>query len=95
MLQFQRVDSAGHHPSEVCSGTESNLNHYCRDMGQINVPAAQDITPGKTSITIGILDTGVDATHPGANFAKMLLQIQKLTQVFRKSAAAVNVRTFF
>ncbi len=44
---------------------------FCRDMGQMNVPAAQDITSGKTSITIGILDTGIDSSHPGALLAVM------------------------
>ena len=36
-----------------------------RDMEQMNVPQAHNLTKGRSSIIIGILDTGVDATHPG------------------------------
>ena len=39
-----------------------------RDMGQMNVPAAQEITTGKSSILIGIVDSGIDQAHPGQCF---------------------------
>lgn len=34
-------------------------------MEQMNVPQAHNLTKGRASVIIGILDTGVDATHPG------------------------------
>ncbi len=61
-------------------------------MGQINVPAAQDITKGKTSITIGILDTGVDATHPGANFTKMSWNLFKIRSVLKSQIGCESQR---
>ena len=37
-----------------------------RDMEQMNVPEAHKLTKGRRSIVIGIIDGGVDYTHPGA-----------------------------
>jgi hypothetical protein len=34
-------------------------------MEQMNVPQAHNLTKGRASVIIGILDTGVDASHPG------------------------------
>ena len=36
-----------------------------RDMEQMNVPQAHKLTKGRRSIVIGIIDGGIDATHPG------------------------------
>ena len=37
-----------------------------RDMELMNVPQAHELTEGRRSIIIGLIDGGVDYTHPGA-----------------------------
>eukprot|EP00208_Stichococcus_sp_RCC1054_P001869 CAMPEP_0206137528 /NCGR_PEP_ID=MMETSP1473-20131121/2635_1 /ASSEMBLY_ACC=CAM_ASM_001109 /TAXON_ID=1461547 /ORGANISM="Stichococcus sp, Strain RCC1054" /LENGTH=537 /DNA_ID=CAMNT_0053530661 /DNA_START=465 /DNA_END=2078 /DNA_ORIENTATION=- len=34
------------------------------DMEQINVPGAQKLTRGKSNVIVGVIDTGIDRTHP-------------------------------
>ncbi len=44
--------------------TAEPLWGYQWDMEQIDVPAAHAITTGDPSVVVGVLDSGIDATHP-------------------------------
>ncbi|MGB7818406.1 MAG: S8 family serine peptidase [Ornithinibacter sp.] len=44
--------------------TAEPLWGYQWDMEQIDVPAAQAITTGDPSVVVGVLDSGIDYTHP-------------------------------
>jgi subtilisin family serine protease len=51
------VDASGDPTAEPLWGSQW-------DMAQIDVPAAHAITTGDPSVVVGVLDSGIDATHP-------------------------------
>ena len=44
--------------------TTEPLWSYQWDMEQIDVPAAHAVTTGDPSVVVGVLDSGIDSTHP-------------------------------
>src|SRR5205085_8504582 len=64
-VQFAEADAvmriAATTPTDPLYGT------YQWDSVKIGLPAAWDRTTGSTAVTVAVVDTGVDATHPGAN----------------------------
>jgi subtilisin family serine protease len=55
----------GHHPQQsVPSAAGDPLSVRQWDMDQIRAPQARTISPGKKTVLVGVLDSGIDITHP-------------------------------
>ena len=65
-VRIESVDS--HDPEEELPNTPAsdtdNLSGLQWDMRQIHTPEAHAITGGSPSVVVGVIDTGLDATHP-------------------------------
>jgi subtilisin family serine protease len=53
-----------HEPHSGGHAGPDPLSNRQWDMDQIKAPAARAISPGKPSVLVGVLDSGVDITHP-------------------------------
>ncbi len=59
---IETVDSAVVEATGDPTGEPLWANQW--DMAQIDVPAAHGVTTGDPSVVVGVLDSGIDATHP-------------------------------
>lgn len=57
---------AAHPPAPRCPSTPAGdpLSFRQWDMDQIHAPAAHAVSNGKKSVLVGVLDSGIDVTHP-------------------------------
>ena len=63
-LDRVKVASAAHHPHQPPAAGGDPLSVRQWDMDQIRAPQARAVSTGKKSVLVGVLDSGIDATHP-------------------------------
>jgi hypothetical protein len=61
---FGKHGSSSHPPKPRPPAGGDPLSSLQWDMDQINAPAAHAISVGKRSVLVGVLDSGIDASHP-------------------------------
>lgn len=59
-----RASGRHHGPSGNPQGGADPLSNHQWDMDQIKAPQARAISGGKSSVLVGVLDSGLDPTHP-------------------------------
>jgi subtilisin family serine protease len=63
-LERVKVAPASHHPHNPPAAAGDPLSVRQWDMDQIHAPQARAIAAGSKSVLVGVLDSGIDVTHP-------------------------------